>query len=62
LAATVLTLALTVIVAGTAWLLLGSRLGLSADPRQNDVFNFLSYAALTLPLALVLVAFVLERL
>jgi len=62
LAATVLTLALTVILAGTAWLLLGSRLGLSADPRQNDVLNFLSYAALTLPLALVVVVFVLERL
>jgi hypothetical protein len=62
LTATVLTLALTVVVAGTAWLLLGSRLRLSTEPRQNDLLNFLGYAALVLPVALVIVTFLIERL
>ena len=61
MAAAVLTIALTVIVAGTAWLLLGSRLRLSTDIRQNDLFNFLCYAAITLPISIIVVMFLIER-
>jgi hypothetical protein len=61
MAATVLTLAFTVIVSGIVWLALGSRLALAADTRQNEVLNFLCYAALVLPFALAIVVFVIGR-
>jgi len=62
MAAAVLTLALTVIVAGVAWLAVGSVLRLSDDPRQNDVLNFLCFALLALPAVFALVFFGIERL
>lgn len=61
MAAAILTLVLTAIVAGIAWLLLGSRLQLSADERQNDIANLATYAALLLPVAFVIVFFAMER-
>ena len=33
-------------LSGIVWLLIGSRLKLSGDPRQNDVLNLLVYMAL----------------
>ena len=57
MAAVVLALALTVISVGTLWLAIGSRLRLSGDARQNDVLNFLAYAALVLPIAFAIVFF-----
>jgi len=53
----VLTLALTVIVAGVVWLAFGSRLPLSRDGRQNDVLNVVVYAAILLPIAFAIVFF-----
>ena len=55
--AVVLTLALTVIVAGVGWLAIGSRLRLSNDARQNDVLNFIAYVAIALPITLTIVFF-----
>ena len=52
---------LTAIVAGIAWLLLGNRLQLSADERQNDIANLATYAAVLLPVAFVIVFFAMER-
>jgi hypothetical protein len=60
-AAAILTLVLTAIVAGIAWLLLGNRLQLSADERQNDIANLATYAAVLLPVAFVIVFFAMER-
>jgi hypothetical protein len=60
LAATVLSLTLTVIVSGVLWLLLGSLLHLSDDPRQNDLLNFVAYAGATLPFVLMIVLFAIE--
>lgn len=62
MAAIVLTLMLTVIVAGVAWLILGSRLNLHADARQNDLLNLLSYAGVALVPIFVIVFFAMERL
>jgi ABC-type sulfate transport system permease subunit len=62
MAAIVLTLTLTVIVAGVAWLILGSRLGLHGDARQNDLLNLLSYAGIALVPIFVIVFFAMERL
>lgn len=62
MAAIVLTLTLTLIVAGSAWLVLGTRMALAADPRQNDIFNLLAYAAITLIVVLPFVFFGIERL
>ena len=61
MAAAILTLVLTVIVAGVAWLALGNRLRLSADERQNDIANLATYAAVLLPIAFVIVFFAMER-
>ena len=62
MAAIVLTLTLTVIVAGVAWLILGSRLSLHEDVRQNDLLNLLSYAGIALVPVFVIVFFAMERL
>jgi len=63
LAAAVLTLALTIIVAGICWLVLGNRLQLDAqDARQNELLNLLVYAAIVLPFAFLIVFFVVEKL
>jgi ABC-type sulfate transport system permease subunit len=62
MAAIVLTLTLTVIVAGVVWLILGSRLSLHEDARQNDLLNLLSYAGIALVPIFVIVFFAMERL
>ena len=61
MAAVVLTLTLTVILAGSAWLILGSRLRLHEDPRQNEVLNLLSYGGIVLVPVFLVVFFAMER-
>jgi len=61
MAAIVLTLVLTTIIAGSTWLAIGSRLRLHSDPRQNDILYLGAYAALVLPLAFVVVFFAWEH-
>jgi len=60
-AAAILTLVLTMIVAGTLWLTLGSRLQLHSDPRQNDILNLSLYAGVLLPLLFLVVFFAMEN-
>jgi Na+/H+ antiporter NhaC len=60
-AAAILTLVVTAIVSGAAWLMLGNRLRLSADERQNDIANLASYAVVLLPIAFVIVFFAMGR-
>ena len=61
MAAIVLTLTLTAILAGILWLILGSRLSLHEDPRQNDVLNLLAFAGMVLVPIFVMVFFAMER-
>ena len=61
MAAIVLTLTLTAIVAGIVWLILGSRLSLHEDPRQNDLLNLLAFAGMVLVPIFVMVFFAMER-
>lgn len=61
-AAIVLTLALTTILAGGSWLVIGSRLDLATDQRQNELMNILVYAAIVLPFVFTVVFFAIERL
>ena len=61
MAAAILTLVLTVIVSGVAWLALGNLLRLSADERQNDIANLATYVAVLLPIAFVIVFFAMEH-
>lgn len=61
MAAAILTLVLSVIVAGTAWLTLGNFFRLSTDDRQNDIANLATYVAALLPVAFVIVFFAMER-
>ena len=61
MAAAVLTLVLTTIAAGSLWLLIGNRMRLHADERQNDVLNLAVYAALLLPVFFVVVFFAMEH-
>jgi hypothetical protein len=61
MAAAVLTLVLTVIVAGAVWLTFGNRLQLHNDPRQNDLLNLCVYAGILLPVFFVVVFFAMEN-
>ena len=53
----VLTLALSLFIAGGIWLTAGSRLRLSDDEQQNEWLNFAAYYLGTLPLSFVLIFF-----
>jgi cytochrome bd-type quinol oxidase subunit 2 len=61
MAAVVLTLTLTAIIAGAAWLILGNRLALHEDERQNEVLNLLSYGGIVLVPVFLVVFFAMER-
>jgi hypothetical protein len=58
--ATILTLLLSLLCGGAAWLLLGTRLALDAvDTARNDVLNVLAYVAIAAPIAFGVVFFIL---
>lgn len=57
MAALILTLIATFLVAALAWLVAGSRVSFSPDQTLNDVVNFVVYFAVALPVAFVLVFF-----
>lgn len=46
---------LAVIVGGVAWLLLGNRLELDADPRQNEILNLGAYVLIAFPVLFLLI-------
>ena len=60
MAAVILTLILSFMLGGTAWLGGGSRLRIKSDTQRNDLLNFLSYSLIALPVVFVVVFFVLE--
>lgn len=60
--ALLLTLGLSLVLAGLLWLGVGARLRLNPDSEQNDVLNLISYFLLLLPFAFLFVFFVVERL
>jgi hypothetical protein len=62
MAAAILTMVLTTIVAGSLWLTIGNRLPLHADERQNDILNLCAYAGMLLPAIFVIVFFAMGRL
>ena len=62
MAAVILTLVLTIIVAGSGWLMLGNRFRFNEDVRQNEVANLLVYCLMVLPFAFAVVFFAMERL
>ncbi len=53
----VLTLATSLFITAPLWFVLGSRLQLSEDERQNEMLNFAAYFLGTLPLSFVLIFF-----
>ena len=53
----VLTLSLSLFLAGGLWFALGSRLSLSEEEQQNELLNLAAYYLGTLPLSFVLVFF-----
>jgi len=53
----ILTLALSLLVAGGIWLTLGSRLRLSDDEELNEWLNFAAYYLGMLPVSFVLIFF-----
>ncbi len=55
MAASVLTLVVTLLVAGGAWLVFGARLKLSDDRQVNDLLNLGAYYFLSLPVVFVVV-------
>jgi Na+-driven multidrug efflux pump len=57
MAVLILTLALSLFIAGAIWLTAGSRLHLSDDEDQNEWLNFAAYYLGTLPLSFVLIFF-----
>jgi hypothetical protein len=62
MAAAVLTLVLAFFCGGGAWLAFGPRLALSQESEQNDILNLVAYTGIALPVAFVVVFFVLAGL
>ncbi len=62
MAAVVLSLTLSFILAVLVWLGIGPRLRLSEDPKQNEVLNVFAYVGLAFPLVFGVVFFVVEKL
>ena len=61
MAALILTLVLAFLCGGGAWLIAGARLRLDPEDRErNDVLNLLTYIGISLPVAFVVVFFLLE--
>ncbi len=57
MAALILTLILTFVLSGGLWFLLGSKLTLVDDSRENDLANLLAYYLALLPGSFVIVFF-----
>ena len=55
MAGVVMSLVMSTVVAGFAWLFLGARVSVSRDAEQNNILNFFFYLLLTLPFAIALV-------
>lgn len=55
MAASVLTLVITLMAAGGAWLVFGARLKLSEDAQVNDLLNLGAYYFLGLPFVFVVI-------
>jgi len=61
MAAAILTLVLSFVCGGVAWLALGSRFQLDpSQEKRNDILNLLSYVGISLPVAFGVVFFLLE--
>ena len=60
MAGVVMSLVISTLVAGFAWLFLGARVSVSQDPEQNNILNFFFYLLVTLPFAIVVVFFGLQ--
>jgi len=59
MAAAVLTLILAFFAGGGVWLALGPRLALSRETEQNEVLNLVAYVGAAVPVAFVIVFFLL---
>jgi len=60
MAAAILTILISFLCGGGAWLLAGARFTLDAeDKERNDLLNLLTYIALAMPVAFVCVFFLL---
>jgi hypothetical protein len=57
MAAFILTVITTFLLAAAVWLSIGSRVSFSPDEAVNDIVNFLFYLGAALPIAFVLVFF-----
>jgi hypothetical protein len=62
LAAAILTLVLAFLAGGGIWLAVGPRLRLAEAPEQNELLNLLAYVFMLLPVAFIVVFFLLEDL
>jgi hypothetical protein len=62
MAAAVLTLLLAFLCGGGLWLALGPRLALSQEAEQNDILNLVVYVGGAVPLAFIVVFYLLAGL
>ncbi len=59
MAALVLSLVLSVVIAGALWLMIGSRLEIKEESAYNDLLNVFAYVVLLIPPNFLFVFFVL---
>ena len=59
--ALLLGLVLAVVLGGSLWLLLGTRLSPTGDPHQDEILSVLAYVALAFPFTFAAVFFGLAR-
>ena len=57
MAALILTLLLSFVIAGLLWFTLGNRIALAEDSSENDLVNLVLYALGALPVSFVIVFF-----
>jgi len=63
MAAAILTLLISFLFGGGAWLIAGTRFSIDTeDTERNDLLNLVAYVAATLPVAFLFVFFLLEKL
>lgn len=62
MAAVLLTLVISFAVGAVLWLVVGNRMELHPDPKQNEIRNLVVYMLVALPLVFVAVFYLFERL
>ena len=60
MAAVILTLVLSFVVGGAVWLLVGARFSFHEDKERNEILNLVAYIGAIMPVAFLIVFYLIE--